>query len=235
MTVFSLLGPPGLWPALPSIGRPIANIKIYLLDHYRRPVPVGVAGELHIGGDGLARGYHNRPELTAERFIPNPFSEEPGARLYKTGDLARYLPDGNIEFLGRIDNQIKVRGYRIEPGEIETALGKHAAVKETVVVAGEDKQKNKRLVAYVSLHQGLTISTHELRKFLKGKLPEYMVPSAYVFLEALPLTPNGKVDRKSLPAPDSERPDLEDSYIAPSSPIEKVLTDIWATFLESTK
>ena len=135
----------------------MANTLAYVLDRYRLPVPIGVPGELYLGGVQVARGYHNRPELTAERFIPNPFSEEPGARLYKTGDLARYLPDGNIEFLGRIDNQIKVRGYRIEPGEIETALGKHAAVKETVVVAGEDKQKNKRLVAYVSLHQGLTI------------------------------------------------------------------------------
>ena len=235
MTVFRLSGPPSQWPASPPIGRPIANIKIYLLDPYRQPVPVGVVGEVHIGGDGLARGYHKRPELTAERFIPNPFSEEPGAQLYETGDLARYLPGGNIEFLGRIDHQVKVRGYRIEPGEIEAVLGRYPAVRESVVVAGEDKQKNKLLVAYVALHQRSTISTKELRNFLKEKLPDYMVPSAYVVLDSLPLTPNGKVDRKSLPTPDSERPDLEDSYIAPSSPIEKVLAGIWATFLNSTR
>ena len=231
VTVFSLSELPGKWPALPPIGRPIANTKIYLLDPYLQPVPVGVPGELHIGGDGLARGYHNRPELTAERFIPNPFSEEPGARIYKTGDLARYLPDGNIEFLGRIDHQVKIRGFRIELGEIEAVLGQHPAVTETVVLAREDKQGNKRLVAYIVRYQGSTISTSELRNFLRQKLPDYMIPSAFVMLDSLPLTPNGKIDRKALPEPDSERPDLEDSYIAPRSPIEKVLAGIWCEVL----
>jgi len=215
------------------IGRPISNTQIYLLDRYLNPVPIGVRGELHIGGDGLARGYLNRPELTAERFIPDPFSAEPGARLYKTGDLARYLPDGNIEFLGRLDQQVKVRGHRIELGEIEAVLGLHAGVREAVVVAREDVPGDKRLVAYLVVAQEQRApSTGELRSYLKQKLPEYMVPQAFVMLDALPLTPNGKVDRRALPAPDEARPELAQQYVAPRNAVEEVVADIWAEVLK---
>jgi len=214
------------------IGRPIANTQIYLLDHFLQPVPVGVPGELHIGGVGLARGYLNVPELTAEKFIPDSFGNELGARLYKTGDLARYLPDGNIEFLGRIDNQIKIRGYRIELGEIESVLSQHPSVREVVVLAREDTPGDKRLVTYVVSQQGESLEAAELRKFLKQKLPEYMIPSVFVVLDALPLTPNGKVDRRALPAPDQSRPELEQWYQAPRTPMEEILAKIWAEVLK---
>jgi len=213
------------------IGRPVSNTRVYVLDGCLQPVPVGVPGELHIGGDGLARGYLNRPELTAEKFIPDPFSREPEARLYKTGDLARYLPDGTIEFLGRIDNQVKVRGYRIEPGEIEAVLVQHPFVREAIVIAREDQPGDKRLVAYVVLSEKSTVAANDLRNFMKEKLPEYMVPAAFVVLDALPLTPNGKVDRKALPAPDTERLYPEDSFIAPRTPIEEMLAGIWCDVL----
>jgi len=213
------------------IGRPIANAQIYLLDSHLQPAPVGVPGELHIGGAGVARGYLNRPELTAERFIPDPFSDEPGARLYKTGDLARYQPDGNIEFLGRIDYQVKVRGFRIELGEIEAVLGQHPAVQAAVVLAREDEPGEKRLVAYVVPEGEAAPSVSELRSFLKEKLPEYMVPSAFVTLDTLPLTPTGKVDRRALPAPDRARPELEAVYVAPRTRQEEILADIWAQVL----
>src|SRR3990172_3746196 len=213
------------------IGRPISNTQIYLLDSHLQPVPVGVPGELHIGGDGLARGYLNQPELTADKFIPNPFSEGPGERLYKTGDLARYLPDGDTEFLGPIDHQVKVRGFRVEPGEIEAVLGGHPAVREVVVMAREGVPGDKRLVAYVVPVQGQAPAAGELSQFLKEKLPEYMVPSAFVMLDMLPLTPNGKVDRRALQAPDQARPDLEESFVAPSSPIEELLAGMWAKVL----
>ncbi len=216
------------------IGRPLANTQIYLLSRELELLPVGVAGELHIGGENLARGYLKRPELTAEKFIPDPFSEEAGRQLYKTGDLARYLPDGNIEYLGRIDNQVKVRGFRIELGEIETALNQHEAVKESVVIAQEDVQGNKRLVAYVVIDPASSLSgpsSKELREYIKGKLPEYMVPSALVLMDGLPLTPNGKVDRRALPAPNGERPDLTESFVAPRTPAEEQLAGIWAEVL----
>ena len=214
-----------------SIGRPIANTQVYLLDPQLQPVPVGVPGELYIGGDGLARGYLNRAELTAERFIPHPFSDEPGARLYKTGDLARYRADGTIEHLGRLDYQVKLRGFRIELGEIEAVLAQHLAVRQAVVVAREDVPGDKRLVAYVvpQPHQMPTISG--LRGYLQAKLPDYMVPSAFVLLEAFPLTPNGKVDRRALPAPELTRPELQEAFVAPRTSIEEVVTGIWSQIL----
>ena len=216
---------------MPPIGSPIANTQIYLLEGTLNPVPVGVPGELYIGGEGLARGYLNRPELTAQKFIPNPFSNSPDARLYKTGDLARYLPDGNIEYLGRIDSQVKIRGYRIELGEIEETLRQHSAVRDAVAIARDDGSGNKRLVAYLVLNQDKLPSISNLRAYLQEKLPEYMVPAAFVMLESLPLTPNGKVDRKALPAPDRDRPELEEAFAAPSTAIEKILAEIWAHVL----
>ena len=219
------------------IGRPLSNIQVYILDTFLQPVPVGVAGELHIGGAGLARGYLNRPELTQEKFIPDPFSNYSDSRLYKTGDLARYLPDGNIEYLGRIDNQVKIRGFRIELGEIETVLSQYSAVKTAIVMAREDETEQKRLVAYVvSQAEGISaqqeqslLPVTELRQFLKAKLPEYMVPSAFVILESLPLTSNGKVDRRALPAPDFQS---EEQYVAPRNPIEEILAAIWVKVLK---
>ncbi len=173
-----------------SIGRPIANTEAYILDCKREPVPVGVVGELYIGGEGLARGYLNRPELTAEKFIPHPFRDDPMARLYKTGDLARYLPDGNIEFIGRKDSQVKIRGFRVEPGEVEAVLGQHSSIQHVIVLTREDVPGDKRLVAYVVPHRVQAPTTSDLRSFLKSKLPYYMVPSPFVFLDALPLTPH---------------------------------------------
>jgi amino acid adenylation domain-containing protein len=213
------------------IGRPIANTQLYILNEHLQPVPIGVAGELYIGGVGVARGYLNRPELTAEKFIPNPFSNEPRSRLYKTGDLAHYLPDGNIEFLGRIDHQVKIRGFRIELGEIEAVLAQHPAVKQSVVLAKEDIPGDKRLVAYVNLYQGQTTGTKELHSFLKSRLPHYMMPSTFVLLDALPLTPNGKVDRHALPTPDYNRTNWEETFVAPRTPTEQLIADIWAKVL----
>jgi acyl-coenzyme A synthetase/AMP-(fatty) acid ligase/acyl carrier protein len=217
------------------IGKPIGNTQVYLLDPHLNPVPIGVAGGIYIGGMGVARGYLNRPELTAEKFIPDPFSSDPTSRLYKTGDRARYLPDGNIEFLGRMDDQIKIRGYRVELGEIETVLGQHSSLREAVVLAREDSPGDRRLVAYAVAAAGSTPSVHELRSFLQQKLPEYMVPSAFVFLELLPLTPNGKLDRKALPAPDQTRPELEETFVAPRTPVEETLASIWAAVLKVDK
>ncbi|HEY9853556.1 MAG TPA: amino acid adenylation domain-containing protein [Leptolyngbyaceae cyanobacterium] len=213
------------------IGRPIANTQLYILDRYFKPVPIGVIGELYIGGAGLARGYLNRPELTAEKFIPDPFSEKPGNRLYKTGDLARYLPDGNIEFLGRIDHQIKLRGFRIELGEIEAVLTQHPEVKQAVVLCREDEPNDKRLVAYVVLHSHFSHSeiTNELRHFLQNHLPEYMIPAAFITLDSLPLTPNGKVDRQALPAP--KKLQLQ-NFVAPRTPAEEVVAEIWQEVLK---
>jgi len=215
------------------IGRPLANRSIYILDKHGGPVPVGVPGELHIGGAGLARGYLNRPDLTAEKFIPNPFGAEPGARLYKTGDSARYLADGNIEFLGRVDRQVKIRGFRIELGEIESALRQHSAVREVVVLAREDAPGEKRLVAYVVAEPDFPLTAaNDLRGFLKQKLPEYMVPSAYVMLDKLPLMPNGKADRRALPAPDRARPELEKAFVAPRDALELRLARLWEEVLD---
>ncbi|HEX5724767.1 MAG TPA: amino acid adenylation domain-containing protein, partial [Longimicrobiaceae bacterium] len=208
-----------------SIGGPISNTRVYLLDARGEPVPVGVAGELYVGGAGVARGYLGRPELTAERFVPDSFSAEPGARLYRTGDLGRWLADGTIEFLGRVDTQVKVRGYRIEPGEIEARLLEREGVSEAVVVAHADEAGNRRLVAYVvgDVEAGV------LREHLRGELPDYMVPAAFVALERLPLTPSGKLDRRALPAP--EHAAGTGRYVAPRTPVEEVLAEIWAEML----
>ncbi|MDF5712391.1 MAG: amino acid adenylation domain-containing protein [Rhizonema sp. NSF051] len=213
------------------IGHPIAHTQFYILDQHGQLVPVGVPGELHIGGDGLARGYLNRPELTAQKFIPNPMSDKPGAYLYKTEDLARYDSNGNIEFLGRIDHQVKIRGFRIELGEIEAVLAQHPAVRETVVLAQETKPGDKQLVAYVVNSNEQTSTTNQLRKFLKEQLPEYMVPSVFVFLEALPLTPNRKIDRNALPAPNTFSQSLEIDFLPPRDTLELQLVHIWEEVL----
>ncbi|KAB8320090.1 non-ribosomal peptide synthetase [Tolypothrix campylonemoides VB511288] len=213
-----------------TIGRPIHNVQVYVLNQYLQPVPIGVPGELYISGAGLARGYLNHSDLTLEKFIPNPFSDDSGGRLYKTGDLVRYLPNGNIEFLGRIDHQVKIRGFRIELEEIEAILSQHPEVRESAIIVCEDKLGNKRLVAYVVPNQE-KLSTIEVRRFLKQKLPDYMVPAAFVVLKILPLTPNGKVDRKALPIPEVLQNSLEQEYVAPRTPEEEVLTQIWAEVL----
>lgn len=211
----------------PTIGKPMDNFQIYILDPHLEPVPIGMPGEIHIAGVGLARGYLNRPDLTAQKFIPNPFSDDPDALMYKSGDLGTWLPDGNIDFLGRIDHQVKIRGFRIEIGEIETVMRQHDTVKEVVIIAREDTPGVKRLVAYVVAESGSNLSSSDLHRYLKEILPDYMVPSAFVFLEKIPLTPNLKVDRKALPAPDSTRVDLGDDYVAPQTDLEKQLVGIW--------
>ncbi|HEY9873030.1 MAG TPA: amino acid adenylation domain-containing protein, partial [Candidatus Obscuribacterales bacterium] len=212
------------------IGRPLPDTQLYILDVNLQPVPIGVFGELHIGGAGLSRGYLNRPELTAEKFISNPFVNLKSARFYKTGDLARYLPDGTIEFVGRIDHQVKIRGFRIELGEIEAVLSQHPEVQQVVVIAREDNPGDKRIVAYI-VSTVETLHTKSLRGFLKDKLPEYMIPSAFVLLEALPLTPNGKIDRRALPTPDNTRLDVHTNFVAPRNPTEEVIADIWTQVL----
>jgi amino acid adenylation domain-containing protein len=226
-----------------SIGKPIANTQIYLLDERLQPVPVGVTGELYIGGDGVARGYLNRPDVTAEKFIADPIGADPGARLYRTGDLARYLPDGSIVYLGRTDQQVKIRGYRIECGEIEAAIRQCPGVQEAVVIARQEIlgasslsiESDRRLMAYVVPKQGLAPSAHELRSYLTQKLPEYMLPSVFVFLDSLPLTPNGKLDRAALPAPDRSRPDLGNLFVSPRTLVEDTLAKIWLDVLKLDK
>jgi amino acid adenylation domain-containing protein/non-ribosomal peptide synthase protein (TIGR01720 family) len=230
-TVYEAPGGPASGAArLVPIGRPIANVRVYVLDGHLNPVPVGVPGDLHVGGEGVARGYVGRPDLTAERFVPDPFTGAPGARLYRTGDRVRWLLDGNLEFLGRLDDQVKVRGYRIEPGEIERALERHPAVEESVVAAREDAPGETRLVAYTVGRPGAgpPPSAPDLRAYLKERLPEHMLPSAFVALERLPRTPSGKIDRKALPAPDAGRRDLEGGRAEPRTPAEHTLARIWS-------
>jgi amino acid adenylation domain-containing protein len=212
------------------IGRPLANTQVYVLDANYQPVPVGVPGELYVGGDGLARGYLNRPDQTAERFVPNVFSATPGARLYRTGDVGRYLPDGELEFIHRVDQQVKIRGFRIEPGEIENVLGQHPDVAECAVTALADHAGEKFLAAYVVVPEDRNLDVSDLRSYLRAKLPEYMMPAAFVFIDALPLTDNGKVDRSALPALD--RPTLKsEEYVGPRTATERALTEIWTRAL----
>ena len=232
VTSYTLTGAAKDWPTLPPIGRPIWNTQIYLLNEKLQPVGIGEEGELFIGGMALARGYLNRSDLTSERFVANPFSDEPKARLYKTGDLARYLPDGNIEFLGRIDGQVKIRGYRIELGEIEVVLAAHSAVKQVVVLAREDEPGNKRLVAYIVANENKRPTTSELRRFMQDRVPDYMVPAAFVVVDAMPRTPSGKIDRRALPAPANHRPDLEQNFVAPQNEMERLLTNMWCSSLK---
>ncbi|HEU4322800.1 MAG TPA: amino acid adenylation domain-containing protein [Roseiflexaceae bacterium] len=213
------------------IGTPIANTSLYVLDQELRPAPIGVVGELFIGGEGVVRGYLSRPELTAERFLPDPLSGVPGARMYRTGDLARWLPDGTVEFIGRADHQVKLRGFRIELGEIEAVLGGAPEVAQAVVAVREDGLGDKRLVAYVVAKPAQEVDVPQLRALLQARLPEYMVPSLFMTLDALPLTPNGKVDRKALPAPSGERSALSQSFLPPRTEVEQRLADIWSEVL----
>ena len=216
----------------PPLGKPLPNVRAYVLDGRMQLLPVGVPGELYLGGPGLARGYLNRPDLTAERFLADPFSGEPSARLYRTGDRVRWLPDGQLEFMGRVDEQVKVRGFRIEPGEIELVLARHPGVHQAVVLAREDTPGDKRLVAYYIVEPDADETGAEaLRQHLSAALPEYMVPAAYVRLDALPLTANGKLDRRALPAPDAAAYAARE-YEAPAGEIEIRLARIWADVLK---
>lgn len=218
---------------LVPIGRPVANTQTYILNRYMQPVPIGIPGELYLGGIQVGRGYMNRPELTAEKFIPDPFRQEPGARLYKTGDLCRYLPDGNVEYIGRTDFQVKIRGLRIELGEIEFVIGQHPDIREAVVVA-RDEGGDKRLVAYLIANDGKKINVDELRGHLKEKLADYMVPSAFIQMDSFPLTSSGKVDRRALPVPEGKR-QIETAFVAPESEIEKTIAGIWRDVLKLQK
>lgn len=217
-------------PTIP-IGKPIPNIQCYILDSLMNPVPIGVTGELYIGGVGVSRGYLHRPELTQERFIPNIFSSVPGERLYRTGDLGRYLPDGNIEYQGRVDFQVKIRGFRIELGEIESVLTEHFQIQQAVVIVSGAGTEDKKLVAYLVPEQDATIAINEVRSYLRSKLPEYMVPAIFVILERFPLNTSGKVDRKALPAPEMTSVDRTGVFIAPRNPEEEVLAAIWSEVL----
>ncbi|MGR8929908.1 MAG: amino acid adenylation domain-containing protein [Gammaproteobacteria bacterium] len=227
VTSYPLRGEPEQWPELPPIGRPLINTYIYILDEQLQLAPTGVVGELHIGGVCLARGYLNQPALTNERFINDPFSADPQARLYRSGDLGRYLPDGSIEFIGRIDGQVKIRGFRIELGEVETVLNQHPCVSQTAVVASEDAVGDRRLVAYIVFDPAQKASTSELRQFMLLRLPDYMVPSVFIGIDSLPLTPSGKLDRKALPLPGVARPTLDNNFCPPQTEIEQALTEFW--------
>jgi amino acid adenylation domain-containing protein len=231
VTAYPLSADPQTWSALPPIGKALPQTQLFVLDPQGQPVPIGVAGELFIGVEDAVRGYIHRPDLTQSRFIPNPFRPNGGDRLYKTGDLVRYLPDGNIEFLGRIDQQVKIRGFRIELSEVETALSQHPAVQSAVVLAREDEPGDKRMVAYVVLTD-TELATAEFRQFLQRTLPDYMIPAAFVRLEALPLTPNGKVDRRALPKPDASDIQAAAVYVAPRNPLEQQLAQVWAEVLK---
>ncbi|HST57838.1 MAG TPA: condensation domain-containing protein, partial [Longimicrobium sp.] len=232
VTAHRLEGDPAAWPLLPVIGRPIANTRCYVLDGAGTPAPVGVPGELYVGGDNVARGYLGRPALTAERFVPDPFAST-GARVYRTGDRARWRADGTIEYLGRTDEQVKIRGFRIEPGEVEAQLAAHPAVRDAVVIVREDAPGDRRLVGYVVAVDGSAVTPAELGAHLTGRLPEYMVPSTVVVLDALPLTPSGKVARRALPVPEGASAGV--AYVAPRTLAEKALAGIWAEVLHAER
>ena len=232
VTSCSLFGSPDDWPAIPPIGRPIANTQIYLLDNYLQPVPIGVIGTVYVGGECLTRAYQNDPALTAEKYLPNPFTLLPGARLYRTGDLARFLPDGSLLYLGRADSQVKIRGYRIELGEVEAVLSQHPGVREVAVTAREDETGNKALVAYLVAETEHRIETGEVRSYLKERLPEYMIPSAFLLLDHFPLTPNGKLDLPALPAPAASIFSHSAEYFAARTITEELLCGIWAEVLK---
>jgi amino acid adenylation domain-containing protein len=221
----------GVTQGVVPIGRPLANVQVYLLDEYLKPVPMGVTGEVHVGGVGLARGYLNRPELTGEKFIPDPFSAKAGARLYRTGDLARHLPGGALEFLGRRDHQVKLRGFRIELGEIETTLEQHPLVKRAVVTVQDGAAAIQRLAAYIVAMEGEEVSIGEVRSFLEERLPDYMVPAVFMLLDALPLAPNGKVDRRALPPVDAVQLGAEGDFVGPRTPVEELIAGMWAEIL----
>lgn len=227
--------PPVQQPQLPGqtvpIGRAIGNLRMYVLDADYQPVPIDEPGELYIGGAGLARGYHNRPDLTAERFLPDPFSGRSGQRLYRTGDRVRCRADGQLEFLGRVDHQVKIRGFRIELEEIEAVIRQYTGIKEAIVVAREDTPGEKRLVAYILPEPEAPFTTQQLRHYLQNKLPGYMIPVVIMTLEYLPLSPNGKLDRRKLPTPSSERPGLEERYMPPRNALEETLVEMWTTVL----
>ncbi|MGH2510006.1 MAG: non-ribosomal peptide synthetase, partial [Ktedonobacteraceae bacterium] len=213
------------------IGKPIQNMQVYLLDQQFHPVALGETGEIYIGGSGLAQGYLKRPDLTAERFVPHPFSTIPGVRLYKTGDLARYLPNGNIEFLGRYDQQVKLHGFRIELGEIESVLRQHPEVQGSVVALRTNMQDNPYLVGYIVLAPNSTIDSYDLQQFLKTKLPQHMVPTTMIMLDAWPLLPNGKLDRQALPAPEPIQPPSDLPLDEPQDSVEELIAGVWATVL----
>ncbi len=220
------------WQRAVLIGRPIDNVVTYVLDRQMEPVGIGIAGDLYIGGEGVARGYLKRADQTAERFIPDPHSRDGGGRLYRTGDVCRHRANGELEFVGRVDDQVKIRGFRIELGEIETVLTQHKGVQDIVVIAREESWGDKRLVAYVVLEQGQELTSNDLRGFLQGKLPQYMIPSSFMFIEKLPLMPNGKIDRRALPAPNEKLPELARAFVEPRTPTEKTLAGIWADVLK---
>lgn len=230
VTSFTLTGPPEFWPAYPSIGRPICNAQIFVLDHKLNPTPVGVPGEIFVGGLALARGYLKRPNLTAERFIPNPYIEQHGERLYRTGDIGFYKPDGNIHYLGRVDHQVKIRGFRVELGEIEAVMAQHPGVQESLVVVRNDALGDRRLAAYVVTSESNQALISELRSHLRSELPEYMVPSSFVLLDRFPLTPNGKIDRRALPDPETQRQEAT-TFVPPRRLSEKIVADIWSGIL----
>ncbi|MEA5536727.1 non-ribosomal peptide synthetase [Crocosphaera sp. XPORK-15E] len=234
VTAYAFSEYPEQWPLYPPIGKPAINVKVYLLDEDLHPVPLGRIGELYVSGAGLARGYFNRPELTTKKFISNPFCQQ-NKNIYKTGDLARYLPDGNIEFLGRIDDRVKIRGYSVELGELEAALNQHPSLSQGTVKVYGTTATDKYLCAYFVPLKTKTITMEELRDFLTEQLPEYMIPSVFISMESLPLTSNGKVDRKKLPEPTSNRPELIQNYVVPNTPTEEILTVIWQDILGLTK
>ncbi len=230
-TSLTLSGDPQNWPTLPSIGRPIANTRIYMLDRYDRPTPVGVPGELCIGGVSPARGYLNRPGSSAARFIADPFNQAPGARMYKSGDMARFLPDGNIQFLGRMDHQVKIRGFRVEPGEVEAAIARHPAIRQVTVTARGKSAGGNHLVAYVVPHKGRTISARKIRSFLKPKLPDFMIPGFFVPIGTMPLTPSGKVNRRALPPPETLSLASQKDHVPPRTKTEKKIAAVWQEIL----